>query len=219
MNAAMGRSDRALRLAAVGVTAVAVLTVISACGDGAGGVRTDGRADTSFADGRAEAVVDAQPAGRGPRPTGEATPSGIRTATCTTDQLALRVSTLTNPPSRLVLRATNTSRTTCAAEGHPEVRFGRERTAIAVDSGSGPGSAPTLAPGKSAYAAIVYAAAAGAGERPRAASALAVYPTGPGAADGTVWLPLPRQLIVDDSARVTHWRSTIAPATAAPQAG
>ncbi|KUJ67815.1 hypothetical protein ACZ90_24980 [Streptomyces albus subsp. albus] len=208
MNAATGRSDRALRLTAAAVAAAAALIVISAGGNDGGGVRTDGQADTSFAEGRAEAVGAVRPTGRGPYPAGEAAATGTRTATCTTAQLALRVSEITDPPGRLVLGATNTSTTTCAAEGYPRVRFGQEQAAVPGDRDSRPGTAPTLAPGRTAYAGIGYAAAGGEGGQPRTAATLAVGIPEPGAAgdSGSVRLALPRELTVDDSALVTYWQ-------------
>ncbi|MBH5336038.1 DUF4232 domain-containing protein [Streptomyces pactum] len=169
---------------------------------GTGGGKGSAEKSGGSGDGQARPGADSASSGAGD--------DGPATTTCTTAQVSVKVSTLDRPVNHLMLQATNTSKKPCNAFGHPYLGFDGDQSTTAPFADSKPQAVVTLAPGETAYAGIAYSAADGSGSNPRKATTLRVSFAGPdqaGSVGAGVELPLPADLTVDDSARVTYWQT------------
>ncbi|ARZ69149.1 DUF4232 domain-containing protein [Streptomyces sp. HU2014] len=209
---------RSLRLVAAAFTAAAALT-LTACGGGDGsGARTSGKADTSELEETDQGgTQDGRDGADGQYGQNEAAKVGKDgKAACTSDTVKVAAKAVPSPVNHLLLVATNTSKAPCVAHGFPFLRFDADQATAGVVEESRPQSVVTLAPGKSAYAGVLAAAADGSGGNSRKARKLAVSfqgADGGGSVGGQIPVPLPGgTLAVDDSARVTYWQDASAPA-------
>jgi hypothetical protein len=122
-------------------------------------------------------------------------------------------STVRRPINHALLTMTNTGSEPCNAYHAPLLRFDDGQAATAVNSGSRPQAVVTIAPGESAYASIMLAAADGSGTDGRTAAKLAVSfapRSGSGSTDAApAVISLPADTYTDTSTNVTYWQSTM----------
>ncbi|MGW1072232.1 DUF4232 domain-containing protein [Streptomyces sp. NPDC002537] len=201
---------RPARIAAAVLTATAAL-VLTACGGGDGsGAKTSGKADTSADSGQAQDGTEASAADDRQA---DGQKNGGRKNTksaCTAAEVKVEAKAVRTPVNHLLLVATNTSKAACHAYGFPFLRFDADQATAGVVEESKGGSVTTIAPGKSAYAAVVTSAADGSAGPGREAKKLSVSFQGPDSGGGSIGDPasvaLPGGTVhVDDSARVTYW--------------
>jgi Protein of unknown function (DUF4232) len=225
---------RSLRLAAAALTATAALT-LTACGGGDGsGTKTTGKADTSGADQGAtqdgqeqggKAGGDSQTTDSDGRPVDPSKPTAAPAppkkgkdgkVPCTSATVKVAAKAVSSPVNHLLLVATNTSKASCDAYGFPFLRFDADQATVGTVEESHPQAVTTIAPGKSAYAAVLTSSADGSGGNVRQAKKLAVFFQGADGGDsagGRIAVALPGGTVsIDDSARVTYWQGDSAAA-------
>ncbi|MEJ8658974.1 DUF4232 domain-containing protein [Streptomyces sp. MS1.AVA.4] len=136
--------------------------------------------------------------------------------TCTGDNTKAVVSKVSRPINHLLLTITNTGSRTCAAYNAPFLRFDEAQSPTQFIEDSRPQAVVTLAPGESAYAAVVLTGEPGAAENPgRVAKHLTVHfgHKGAGSTGAPAELALPANTFIeDDMAKVTYWQSDMADA-------
>ncbi|MFJ6636938.1 DUF4232 domain-containing protein [Streptomyces sp. NPDC091376] len=137
-------------------------------------------------------------------------------ATCTGDNTKAVVSKVSRPINHLLLTITNTGSRTCAAYNAPFLRFDDAQSPTQFIEDSRPQAVVTLAPGESAYAAVVLTGEPGAAANPgRIAKHLTVSfaHKGAGSTGAPAELALPADTYIeDDTAKVTYWQSDMADA-------
>ncbi|RLV01504.1 hypothetical protein CTZ27_13525 [Streptomyces griseocarneus] len=210
-----------LTLCTLAATAVLALTTVTACGSGNSGAKTSGKADTSVDGGqqaqdskdgqviedggRNDSTASAAADKKGGRKSGG---KGDKSA-CTAADVKIEAQPVRSPINHMLLVATNTSKSTCHAYGFPYLRFDLDQATAGVVEESRTQSVTTLAPGKSAYAAVILSAADGSAGPGREAKKLSVSfqgPDGGGSIGDQASVALPGGAVhVDDSARVTYW--------------
>ncbi|MGW7486939.1 DUF4232 domain-containing protein [Streptomyces sp. NPDC054786] len=138
--------------------------------------------------------------------------SGSRTtAACTGAHVKVTATKVNRPVNHMLLTATNTGSVPCNAYGAPYLRWDDAQAATTFLDASKPQAVVTLAPGKSAYAGIMYQSADGSGSGGHTARALGVLfgnRAGNGSTGPSVRLTLPKGGVpTDSSAWVTYWQS------------
>ncbi|WP_030021167.1 DUF4232 domain-containing protein [Streptomyces monomycini] len=197
---------RTLRTAAAGLTAVAALGLLTACG-GQEALRTS----------------DAKPfhpfgkdSGGSDEPLGPGMPSSSRTGqavgnsgrpACDASKVVVAAKPVPQPPGRLLLQVTNTSATACDLYGFPRLRDGDTSPATAPNARSAPRSPLTLAPGSTAYAALTPSTADSAPERHTLSVGFTdQHGHGIPGAGARAHVRLPGGVRFDGSAQVTYWQ-------------
>ncbi|MCP9957862.1 DUF4232 domain-containing protein [Streptomyces sudanensis] len=134
-------------------------------------------------------------------------------ATCTGDNTRVSVVRPTRPINHLLITATNTGSRTCLAYGAPLLRFDDEQATPQLMEESHPQAVVTLAPGESAYAAVLLS-----GERaPEEANGrftkrltvLFSSRDASGSVGSPVTVKLPAGTYKTDDAAVTYWQSSL----------
>ncbi|MEV5510856.1 DUF4232 domain-containing protein [Streptomyces orinoci] len=135
-----------------------------------------------------------------------------RIAPCTASNTKVTVTPVSRPINHLLLTATNTGKTTCAAYHAPALRWDAGQQApVTVLRDSVPQSVVTLAPGQSAYAGIMTESPDGSGTHGHTVNSIDVYFTGAsgqGSVGGPARPGVP-DVYFDDSAWVTYWQSSV----------
>ncbi|MCC3766400.1 DUF4232 domain-containing protein [Streptomyces sp. UNOC14_S4] len=224
-----------LTLCTLAATAVLALTTVTACGSSNSGAKTSGKADTSVDGGQqaqdskdgqviedggqndstASAASDQKGGPKGGQKNDKSGGKGGKSA-CTAADVKIEAQPVRSPINHMLLVATNTSKATCHAYGFPYLRFDLDQATAGVVEESKAQSVTTLAPGKSAYAAVILSAADGSAGPGREAKKLSVSfqgPNGGGSIGGQASVTPPGGAVhVDDSARVTYWTTDSAAA-------
>ncbi|WKK20874.1 DUF4232 domain-containing protein [Streptomyces olivoreticuli] len=206
---------RTLRLAAAALTTAAALTLTACGGSDGSGAKTSGKADTSATGGQEQGQEQGQSEDPGQTDAAQTASSAKNgkadKGTCTSANVKVEAKAVQSPINHMLLVVTNTSKAPCHAYNFPFVRFDADQATAGVVEESRPQAVTTLAPGKSAYAAVITSAADGSGGAGREAKKLAVSfqgKDGNGSIGDQVSVALPGGKVhVDDSARVTYWQS------------
>ncbi|GAA0487377.1 DUF4232 domain-containing protein [Streptomyces stramineus] len=203
-----------LRIAAAALTAGAVLA-LAACGGGDGdGADGGGKSTAAGAGSRAPGGPDAttEDAKNGENggkdgSTDEVMP--VPGSACAAGSVKVVAQAVASPVNHLLLVATNTSGSPCDAFGFPFLRFDADQATASAVEESRPKETVRLAPGKSAYAAVITSAADGSGGTVRKAGKLSVAfqaKDGERSVGAQAAVALPGGTVaVDDSARTTYW--------------
>ncbi|GGT18120.1 DUF4232 domain-containing protein [Streptomyces purpureus] len=183
-----------------------------------GGTDTAGK-DTSGEDTSGKETAGQGSSGKGGatghQPTGGAKEQGgqAKAVTCTGYNTKVVADRPARPINHLLLTATNKGSVPCDLYGAPFLRFGQDQAATAIDEATRPQSVIRLAPGQSAYAAVVLA-----GERTgseaggRDVTQLAVLfaaGDGSGSTGRSVSLKLQAGTYKTDDAKVTYWQNSL----------
>ncbi|MEU5642565.1 DUF4232 domain-containing protein [Streptomyces milbemycinicus] len=226
---AFARRARTLRLAAVGLTAVAALT-LTACNNNEGsGTESEGKPDSSSsapadqASGskgsggseQAGSSKDGAKGSEGAKGSGGSGGSGgsdnseQEIGPCDINKLTVGVKSVQRPVNYMVLEVNNHAGVDCNMPGYPILKFGEDaQAATPVYEDSKPQAVVTLAPGKTAYAGIRTSSADGSGTNGYKATSLEVYLQG---SDDSKSVELPGgSVYIDDTAQVTYWQSDLA---------
>jgi hypothetical protein len=231
-----------IRTTAVAATALIAALSLTACQSDAG-ARDEGTAlstsapatqkptpDPTAAPARSASPAGDKPAGNGKGNSGDSTgtagsaggsaagsgggtedPGPVMTA-CGAD-VKVTYSTVRRPINHALLTMTNTGSEPCNAYHAPLLRFDEAQAATAVDQDSRPQAVVTIAPGESAYASIMLAAADGSGNDGRTAARLAVSfapRSGSGSTDAApAVISLPADTYTDTTTTVSHWQSSM----------
>ncbi|GGT14004.1 hypothetical protein GCM10010271_16320 [Streptomyces kurssanovii] len=122
-------------------------------------------------------------------------------------------STVRRPINHALLTMTNTGSEPCNAYHAPLLRFDDAQAATAVNQDSTPQAVVTIAPGESAYASIMLAAADGSGTDGRTATRLAVHfapRSGSGSTDAApAVISLPADTYTDTTTTVSYWQGSM----------
>ncbi|MFH8404707.1 DUF4232 domain-containing protein [Streptomyces sp. NPDC018019] len=193
---------RTLRAAAAGLTAVAALGLLTACGGQDALKTSDGKPFHPFGKDSGGADEPLGPALTGPH-TDQAATGGH--AACDPAKVTLAAKPLPQPPGRVLIQVTNTSRTTCDLHGYPRLRTSDTAPAGTPHGSHTPRTPLTLTPGGTAYATVTPSSSA-TGHDIRTLSVGFTDRDGhalPGA-PARIWLP--KGVRVDDDTRVTYWQ-------------
>ena len=226
------RRARTLRLAAVGLTAVAALT-LTACNSHEGsGTKNEGKADTptsapadqtsggsdatgGASDGKkgggaqdAGSSKDGAKGSGGTGGSGGSDNSEQEIGPCDINKLTVGVKSVQRPVNYMVLEVNNHAGVDCNLPGYPILKFGEDaQAATPVYEDSKPQAVVTLAPGETAYAGIRTSSADGSGQNGYKATSLEVYLEG---SDDSKSVELPGgSVYIDDTAQVTYWQSDL----------
>lgn len=195
---------RILRTAAAGLTAVAVLGLLTACGGQEALKTSDAKPFHPFG----------KDSGGSDEPLGPGMPSSSRTGqavgnsgrpACDSSKVVVAAKPLPQPPGRLLLQVTNTSAAACDLYGYPRLRDGDVSPTSAPNTRSAPRSPLTLAPGGTAYAALTPSAAGSAPERHTLSVGFTDH-RGHGIPGARARVQLPGGVRFDGGARVTYWQ-------------
>ncbi|MDT0443502.1 DUF4232 domain-containing protein [Streptomyces johnsoniae] len=217
------RRTRLLAAAALGATLALTLT---ACQDeeadasGGSASQSPGTESPQEAGGDGTAGEHGDVAeGTAPPATGGGTPedgageSGQEASACTPDTTELTAAPVERPINHMLLTATNTGDATCVAYHAPFLRLGDDaQAAVPRNEDSKPQSVITLAPGQTAYAAVLTSSAAMEAAGGYTATSLGVQfaDAEDAAIEGMADVPLPGgDVYVDDSAQVSYWQSSL----------
>lgn len=122
-------------------------------------------------------------------------------------------STVRRPINHALLTMTNTGSKPCNAYHAPLLRFDEAQAATAINADSKPQAVVTLAPGESAYASVMLAAADGGGNHGGTAAKLAVSfapRSGSGSTDAApAVVRLPADTYIDSTTTVSYWQSSM----------
>lgn len=133
------------------------------------------------------------------------------TRPCTAADTKVTVTTVASPVNHMLLKATNTSKTSCNAYYAPALQFDDAQAPTPVLKDSVPQAVATLAPGKSAYAGIKTSDAAGEGDNGFTATTLGVSfynRNGESGIGNPVRLNLPGDgVYIDNTSFVTYWQT------------
>ncbi|MFI9724018.1 DUF4232 domain-containing protein [Streptomyces sp. NPDC052396] len=132
-------------------------------------------------------------------------------APCTASNTKVTVTPVSRPINHLLLTATNTGKSTCAAYYAPALRWDADQQApVTVLQDSVPQAVVTLEPGQSAYAGIMTDSPDGSGTNGHTVSSIDVYFTDASnqGSVGDPARPSAPGTYVDDSAWVTYWQSS-----------
>ncbi|MFD4229711.1 DUF4232 domain-containing protein [Streptomyces sp. NPDC058545] len=147
--------------------------------------------------------------------TGGSNTSRPVTATCIGENTEVTLTKVSRPINHLLLTMTNTGSRACNAYHAPKLRFDDAQAVFPILDDSRPQAVVTLAPGKSAYAAILLTGDVETNDQYKG-SHLAVYFSAkdPSGSTGTVpdELTLPADTYWDDKGFVTYWQSDMADA-------
>ncbi|MGW7288083.1 DUF4232 domain-containing protein [Streptomyces sp. NPDC054847] len=138
--------------------------------------------------------------------------AGPVTTACGAD-VKVTYSTVRRPINHALLTMTNTGSKPCNAYHAPLLRFDDAQAATAVNQDSRPQAVVTIAPGESAYASIMLAAADGSGSDGRTAARLAVHfapRSGSGSTDAApAVISLPADTYTDTTTTVSYWQGSM----------
>ncbi|KAA6220851.1 DUF4232 domain-containing protein [Streptomyces albofaciens JCM 4342] len=199
---------RTLRTAAAGLTAVAALGLLTACGGQEALKTSDGRPFHPF--GKDSGGAD-EPLG--PDMTGSHTSQAVTGghASCDPAKVTLAAKPLPQPPGRILLQVTNTSGTPCDLHGFPHLRPDDADAALAPHAKRAHRSSLTLTPGGTAYATLTPSAT---GRATRSLSIAFTDRDGHTLPGPQARVRLPQGVHLDDTARVSHWQRDLNPALA-----
>ncbi|MFE7545038.1 DUF4232 domain-containing protein [Streptomyces platensis] len=130
---------------------------------------------------------------------------------CTGANVKAVVSKVTRPINHLLLTITNTGSRACDAYSAPLLGFDDDQSVTRTMEDSKPQSVVTVAPGRSAYAAIQLSGEPGGDTHGRTAQRLTVHfapRNGSGSVGTPAKLTLPAGTHKDDNAAVTYWQSS-----------
>ncbi|MFI1334081.1 DUF4232 domain-containing protein [Streptomyces sp. NPDC020845] len=223
------RRARTLRLAAVGLTAVAALT-LTACNSNEGtGTKNEGKADSpssapadqtsggsdatgGASDGKksggAQEAGSSKDGAKGSGGSGGSDNSEQEIGPCDINKLTVGVKSVQRPVNYMVLEVNNHAGVDCNMPGYPVLKFGEDaQAATPVYEDSKPQAVVTLAPGETAYAGIRTSSADGSGQNGYKATSLEVFLEG---SDDSKSVELPGgSVYIDDTAQVTYWQSDL----------
>ncbi|MFH8344790.1 DUF4232 domain-containing protein [Streptomyces sp. NPDC018045] len=203
-----GRSRaRTLRAAAAGLTAVAALGLLSACGGQEALKTNDAKPFHPFGKDSGGSDEPLGPGMPGDQRTGRATGDGGHPA-CGPSKVVVAAKPLPQPPGRLLLQATNTSSAACDLYGFPRLPGGSPSPAGTPDAKGAPRAPLTLAPGGTAYAALT-PSSAGPAQEVRTLSVGFTDHAGHGIPGARAQVRLPGGVRVDGGARVTYWQHDV----------
>ncbi|WP_086859619.1 DUF4232 domain-containing protein [Streptomyces milbemycinicus] len=229
------RRARTLRLAAVGLTAVAALT-LTACNsnegtgtesegkpdsatsapadqasgsNGSGGSDATGGASDGKKGGGTEQAGSSKDGAKGSGGSGGSDNSEQEIGPCDINKLTIGVKSVQRPVNYMVLEVNNHAGVDCNMPGYPILKFGEDaQAATPVYEDSKPQAVVTLAPGETAYAGIRTSSADGSGQNGYKATSLEVFLQG---SDDSKSVELPGgSVYIDDTAQVTYWQSDLA---------
>ncbi|MBL0802429.1 DUF4232 domain-containing protein [Streptomyces albidoflavus] len=204
------RSRRLRTLAAALVTTAALS--LTACQTGAADA-------TGVVDSTQPPVPAAEAAQEAPATGEEATQvagrkSPAKTTSCTAEGTEVTVTDAPRPINHLLIKATNTSDTTCHLYYAPYLRFDQAQSAVPFIEESKPQAVVTLAPGESGYAGVLTSTPDG--SHPYDATSLTLYyaaRSGQGSTGAPSHPALPFDSVrVDSSNAVTYWQTSAADA-------
>ncbi|MEL7990251.1 DUF4232 domain-containing protein [Streptomyces albidoflavus] len=204
------RSRRLRTLAAALVTTAALS--LTACQTGAADA-------TGVVDSTQPPVPAAEAAQEAPATGEEATQvagrkSPAKTTSCTAEGTEVTVTEAPRPINHLLIKATNTSDTTCHLYYAPYLRFDQAQSAVPFIEESKPQAVVTLAPGESGYAGVLTSTPDG--SHPYDATSLTLYyaaRSGQGSTGAPSHPALPSDSVrVDSSNAVTYWQTSAADA-------
>ncbi|MBL0780002.1 DUF4232 domain-containing protein [Streptomyces sp. WAC00276] len=204
------RSRRLRTLAAALVTTAALS--LTACQTGAADA-------TGVVDSTQPPVPAAEAAQEAPATGEEATQvagrkSPAKTTSCTAEGTEVTVTEAPRPINHLLIKATNTSDTTCHLYYAPYLRFDQAQSAVPFIEESKPQAVVTLAPGESGYAGVLTSTPDG--SHPYDATSLTLYyaaRSGQGSTGAPSHPALPFDSVrVDSSNAVTYWQTSAADA-------
>ncbi|MFJ2066599.1 DUF4232 domain-containing protein [Streptomyces sp. DT197] len=204
------RSRRLRTLAAALVTTAALS--LTACQTGAADA-------TGVVDSTQPPVPAAEAAQEAPATGEEATQvagrkSPAKTTSCTAKGTKVTVTDAPRPINHLLIKATNTSDTTCHLYYAPYLRFDQAQSAVPFIEESKPQAVVTLAPGESGYAGVLTSTPDG--SHPYDATSLTLYyaaRSGQGSTGAPSHPALPSDSVrVDSSNAVTYWQTSAADA-------
>ncbi|MGA4952811.1 DUF4232 domain-containing protein [Streptomyces lydicamycinicus] len=130
---------------------------------------------------------------------------------CTGANVKAVVSKVKRPINHLLLTITNTGSRACDAYSAPLLGFDDDQSTTRIIEDSKPQSVVTVAPGRSAYAAIQLSGEPGGDTHGRTAQQLTVHfapRNGSGSVGTPAKLTLPAGTHKDDNAAVTYWQSS-----------
>ncbi|MFE1612884.1 DUF4232 domain-containing protein [Streptomyces albidoflavus] len=204
------RSRRLRTLAAALVTTAALS--LTACQTGAADA-------TGVVDSTQPPVPAAEAAQEAPATGEEATQvagrkSPAKTTSCTAEGTKVTVTDAPRPINHLLIKATNTSDTTCHLYYAPYLRFDQAQSAVPFIEESKPQAVVTLAPGESGYAGVLTSTPDG--SHPYDATSLTLYyaaRSGQGSTGAPSHPALPSDSVrIDSSNAVTYWQTSAADA-------
>ncbi|MBV1953342.1 MULTISPECIES: DUF4232 domain-containing protein [Streptomyces] len=204
------RSRRLRTLAAALVTTAALS--LTACQTGAADA-------TGVVDSTQPPVPAAEAAQEAPATGEEATQvagrkSPAKTTSCTAKGTKVTVTDAPRPINHLLIKATNTSDTTCHLYYAPYLRFDQAQSAVPFIEESKPQAVVTLAPGESGYAGVLTSTPDG--SHPYDATSLTLYyaaRSGQGSTGAPSHPALPSDSVrIDSSNAVTYWQTSAADA-------
>ncbi|MGW4377236.1 DUF4232 domain-containing protein [Streptomyces albidoflavus] len=137
-----------------------------------------------------------------------------KTTSCTAKGTKVTVTDAPRPINHLLIKATNTSDTTCHLYYAPYLRFDQAQSAVPFIEESKPQTVVTLAPGESGYAGVLTSTPDG--SHPYDATSLTLYyaaRSGQGSTGAPSHPALPFDSVrVDSSNAVTYWQTSAADA-------
>ncbi|MFD7662427.1 DUF4232 domain-containing protein [Streptomyces sp. NPDC059788] len=200
---------RVLRATAAGLTAVATLGLLSACGGQEALKTSDAKPFHPFG----------KDSGGSDEPLGPGMPSSSRTdraasndghPACDPTKVVLAAKPLSQPPGRLLLQVTNTSAHTCDLYGFPRLQGAGAAPTTAPHGKSAPRTPIGLSPGGTAYASLTPSAAeSGSGHEVRSLSVGFTDHHGRGIPGPRAHVRLPDGVRIDDGTRVSYWQHDV----------
>ncbi|MGW5393876.1 DUF4232 domain-containing protein [Streptomyces koyangensis] len=140
--------------------------------------------------------------------------AATKTTSCTAKGTKVTVTDAPRPSNHLLIKATNTSDTTCHLYYAPYLRFDQAQSAVPFIEESKPQAVVTLAPGESGYAGVLTSTPDG--SHPYDATSLTLYyaaRSGQGSTGAPSHPALPFDSVrVDSSNAVTYWQTSAADA-------
>ncbi|MGW1461948.1 DUF4232 domain-containing protein [Streptomyces albidoflavus] len=140
--------------------------------------------------------------------------SPAKTTSCTAEGTEVTVTDAPRPINHLLIKATNTSDTTCHLYYAPYLRFDQAQSAVPFIEESKPQAVVTLAPGESGYAGVLTSTPDG--SHPYDATSLTLYyaaRSGQGSTGAPSHPALPFDSVrIDSSNAVTYWQTSAADA-------
>lgn len=137
-----------------------------------------------------------------------------KTTSCTAEGTEVTVTEAPRPINHLLIKATNTSNTTCHLYYAPYLRFDQAQSAVPFIEDSKPQAVVTLAPGESGYAGVLTSTPDG--SHPYDATSLTLHyaaRSGQGSTGNPSHPALPFDSVrVDSSNAVTYWQTSAADA-------
>ncbi|MFC7468821.1 DUF4232 domain-containing protein [Actinomadura keratinilytica] len=140
--------------------------------------------------------------------------AATKTTSCTAKGTKVTVTDAPRPINHLLIKATNTSDTTCHLYYAPYLRFDQAQSAVPFIEESKPQAVVTLAPGESGYAGVLTSTPDG--SHPYDATSLTLYyaaRSGQGSTGAPSHPALPSDSVrIDSSNAVTYWQTSAADA-------